>query len=153
MGEQSLTPRFRFQKRKVGNDSLLRRHRLARSRNAFTETRVEYIQPAAGVLGEGEEGMSNVDLSLANQGRIKFESGTEFWCPSLGRIGEDEFSVRIESGWYKTYKRNGESICAGEIHDKHGNFVRYVKGQSIVEFEPMGYERAEALGLDGQTTP
>jgi hypothetical protein len=97
--------------------------------------------------------MSKVDLSLAAQGRIKFERGAEFWCPLIEKVGEDEYSLRIESGWYKTYRRNGEGICAGVIHDKEGNFLEEVKGQPIVEFEPMGWERAAVLGLGSETTP
>lgn len=95
----------------------------------------------------------SVDLSAGLEGRIKFERGAEFWCPLIEKIGEDEYSVRIESGWYKTYRRNGESICAGVIVDKNGNVLEHVSGKAITEFEPMGWQRASELHLPGETTP
>jgi hypothetical protein len=75
----------------------------------------------------------NVDLSSATSGRITFSDGSTIHTDSV--LEEDgEFVVRIESGWYNTYERNGRAICSGYIVDHTTGSTRAVVGPDIVGF-------------------
>ena len=78
-----------------------------------------------------------VDLSSGAGGEITFSDGMSQYTALIEKDSdEDSYLVRIEDGWYNRYKKNGEAICSGQIVNKEGEFVRYVKGRDIVKFEP-----------------
>lgn len=89
-----------------------------------------------------------VDLSSGAEGVIIFEDGLTFWCPIIIRDSDDKFSVRWESGWYKSYTRDGKSICAGVILKRDGTEERVV-GKNIISFTPGPYPG----GMPRELTP
>lgn len=87
--------------------------------------------------------MPSVDLGAAECGIIKFSDGQEFWCPLVHTRGDPgEFAVRIESGWYRMFTRDGTRI--------NPNSARSL---NIIEFFPCGHDDPRARGLPGELTP
>ena len=71
-------------------------------------------------------------------GVVTFDDGKIGYTELVEKIG-NEFSVRIEHGWYNLYKSDGSSICSGIIVSKDGSETK-VKGRSIVKFVPKKWE-------------
>jgi hypothetical protein len=83
-----------------------------------------------------------VDLSAGTEGIVQLSGGARWWCPSVqpDRDYRDYYSVRIESGWYRLYTRDGKP------HPDGGR-------QHVVEFIPCGSKDPRARGLPSETTP
>lgn len=69
--------------------------------------------------------MSSIDLSLGNEGVIEFSNGDRFWCPLIECLSGDTYNIRIESGWYEAFYKNGRQI--------HGNRL-------ITSFTPCPFD-------------
>lgn len=97
--------------------------------------------------------MSEVDLSLAQQGRVKLSDGREWWCMLVEPNGDGSFALRIEDGWYNDYWQDGRSKRAGIVINSDGAEVLTTIGASVVEFEPMDAKTANKRGLPSATHP
>jgi hypothetical protein len=93
----------------------------------------------------------SVDLSLGNQGIVTLEGGAKFFCPMIEER-DDNYRVRIESGWYNIYARDGRAVSSGTVYRKNGT-TENVVGRSIVEFIPCKWEDPRCDGLLNGTCP
>ena len=82
-----------------------------------------------------------VDLSDGTAGIMQFEGSHQFYCMSVERVDDDAYSVRLESGWYEMFTRQGKRL--GE---------RGVRGD-IISFIPIGTDDPRAARLPTEITP
>src|SRR3990167_3550601 len=91
--------------------------------------------------------MTVVDLSLGREGYIKFKGGEEFVCFGIDPLGNDEFSVRIESGWGYRYTKDGKLLITGAEIGAGKEEITGPKGsgshRDIVEFIPFDHSKKE----------
>lgn len=85
-----------------------------------------------------------IDLSLGRCGVIGFRNGQRFNCMLLEPF-DNQFQVRIESGWYYTYTQDGTLIQSGSILHKDGTKTKTPTGagpysRDIIEFKPNEFE-------------
>lgn len=86
----------------------------------------------------------SVDLRSGRCGIIRFGNGRTFYCMSIEKYGlGDLYSVRIESGHYRSFKRNG---VLARMSDRDSR-------RDIVEFIPCDYTDPRAKGLPTEITP
>lgn len=116
--------------------------------------------------------MPKVDLSKGSQGIIEFSNGERFWCPIVGETPEVEefetgsgkerwinppgtFKVRIESGWYNDYTKDGKLLEMVRTSEEGGFTRPYAKrgARDIVAFVPCGGKDKRAKGLESEATP
>jgi hypothetical protein len=81
-----------------------------------------------------------VDLSTGTEGIIEMSGGARWWCPVVEPDG-DLYRVRVESGWYRHYTRDGKP-APGATYKRH-----------VVSFVPCDYRDPRASGLPSDTTP
>lgn len=88
-----------------------------------------------------------VDLSLGSEGIIGWDAPDKnlvrdrYWCPIIRSLPDGNFRVRIESGWYEEYRRDGTPVDPGS------------NPQTIVEFVPCNGRDHRARGLRTETCP
>ena len=73
-------------------------------------------------------------------GVVEYENGTKIFTMLVQKDG-DEWVIRIEDGWYNTYKQDGEAICSGMIIDHKSGVETLVKGESIKRFIATEYRK------------
>mgnify|MGYP001562515882 CR=1 FL=1 len=80
-----------------------------------------------------------VDLASGTCGIVVFEGGTKFYCLEVEEHRPGEFLIRWESGWRKSYYRDGRS--------------RSARGAHCISFVPCRYDDPSARGLPTESTP
>lgn len=86
-----------------------------------------------------------VDLSAGRHGIITFKNGDKYFCISVNGSG-DQYVVRIESGEYWTYTKDG-NYWPHKVQDGESD------ARVIVDFLPCERDDPRAAGLNSQACP
>lgn len=84
-----------------------------------------------------------IDLGQGNCGIIEFKDGARYFCMSVEPAPDapHQYLIRIESGWYERYTRDGKSINPSRTRAQ------------IIDFIPMSSLDKRAWGLPTEITP
>ena len=93
-----------------------------------------------------------VDLGSGTAGIVSFEGGPTFYTLEVRQRGEDDFSIRWESGWHKMYRRDGTCTSSGVITSTDGTETPTV-GANCISFTPCSLDDPRAHGLRTEMIP
>ena len=95
--------------------------------------------------------MSKVDLASGRSGIITFMNGDRYFCMTIRPLlkdGHNLFEVRIESGWYDEYYRDGTRYYSG--YDKGCRPQNFTNRREIINFIPCHIADERIVGLSSE---